>query len=108
MNLIKPALPDNLKLSKFYMLLMFRVNLFDEDVATRFAVHQTTASRNFHRVLDIMTVKTEHLIKWPDRETLRQTMPMSFHRFFKTCCIIIDCIEVFMERPSDLLARAQV
>ena len=62
MNLIKPALPDNSKLSKFCMLLMFlvklRLNLFDEDMATRFAVHQTTVSRNFHRVLDIMAVKT--------------------------------------------------
>ena len=65
-------------------------------------------SRNFHRVLDIMAVKTKYLIKWPDRETLRQTMPTSFRKFFKTCCIIIDCTEVFIERPSDLLARAQV
>ena len=34
-------------------------------------------------------------------------MPLSFRRFFKKCCIIIDCTEVYMERPSDL-ARAQV
>ena len=33
-------------------------------------------------------------------------MPMSFHKFFKKCCVIIDCTEV--ERPTDLLARAQV
>ena len=35
-------------------------------------------------------------------------MPASFTRFFKKCCVIIDCTEVFIERPSDLLARAQV
>ena len=28
--------------------------------------------------------------------------------FFKWCCVIIDCREVFIERPSDLLVRAQV
>ena len=34
---------------------------------------------------------------------------MSFYRFFKKCCvIIIDCTELFIERPSDLLAYAQV
>ncbi len=49
-----------------------------------------------------------HLIKWPESETLRLTMPMSFRKFFKRCAIIIDCSEIFMERPSDLLARAQV
>ena len=38
----------------------------------------------------------------------RETMPIFFRKFFKKCCVIIDCIEVFMEQPSDLLARAQV
>jgi len=33
---------------------------------------------------------------------------MSFCKFFKKCCIIIDCTEIFIERPTDLLARVQV
>ena len=85
-----------------------RLNLFDEDIGYRFSVHRTTVSRNFHKVLDVMDVKLSHLIKWPDRETLRETLPTSFRRFFKKCAIIIDCTEVFVERPSDLLARAQM
>lgn len=55
-----------------------------------------------------MAIKTSFLIKWPDRVTLQKSMPMSFRRFFKKCCVIIDCSEIFMERPTDLLARAQV
>ena len=35
-------------------------------------------------------------------------MPVPFRRFFRNCCVIIDCTEVFIEQPSDLLARAQV
>ena len=35
-------------------------------------------------------------------------MPMCFRKFFKKCCIVIDCTEIFIERPSDLLSRAQV
>ena len=31
-----------------------------------------------------------------------------FRKFFRNCCVIIDCIEVFIERPTDLMARAQV
>ena len=53
-------------------------------------------------------IYTEHLIKWPDRETLQQTLPASFRKFFKKCAVIIDCSEIFIERPSDLMARAQV
>lgn len=113
-NLIESAiseLPAN-KLSKFSMILMFlmkiRLNLFDEDLGHRFGVHYSTVSRNFHKILDVMFVRTAHLIAWPDRDTLRKTLPSSFRRFFKNCCVIIDCTEVFTERPSQLLARAQV
>ena len=89
-------------------LMKLRLNLFDEDLAFRFGIHQSSVSRNFHRLLDIMFTCTSNLIKWPDRETLRQTMPSSFRKFFKKCAVIIDCSEVFIECPSDLLARAQV
>lgn len=110
--MVAPALPESIKLTKMSMVIMFflkiRLGLFDEDIADRFGVHPSTVSRNFHRVLDVMATKTAHLIKWPDRETLQLTMPMSFRKFFKRCAVIIDCSEVFMERPSDLLARAQV
>ena len=34
-------------------------------------------------------------------------MPMEFRKCFKQCVIIIDCFEVFMERPTNLKARAQ-
>jgi len=94
------------------MVLMFflkiRLNLYDEDIAYRFGVHVSTVSRNFHRVLDVLYVYTTDCIRWPDRETLRLTMPSSFRKFFTKCAIIIDCSEIFIERPSDLLARAQV
>ena len=33
---------------------------------------------------------------------------MPFRKIFRKCCIIIDCTEIFIERPTDLLARAQV
>ena len=89
-------------------LMKIRLNLFDEDIAYRFSVHRTTVSRNFHKVLDVMAARTGHLIKWPDWETLQEILPSRFRRFFKKCCVIIDCTEVFIERPSDLLARAQV
>ena len=84
------------------------LNLFDEDIAHRFGVHRSTVSRNFHRILNIAVAKSSFLIKWPERDMLRLTVPVSFRRFLKKCCIIIDCTEIFMERPSDLLARAQV
>ena len=77
-NLVHSAIPDTPinKLSKFSMILMFlmkiRLNLFNEDLGYRFGVHHSTVSRNFHKVLNVMSVRTAHLIKWPDREILYQ------------------------------------
>ena len=85
-----------------------RLNLLEEDIAYRCGVHVATVSRIFHHVLNVLYVKTKDLIKWPDRDVLRSTMPTSFRKFFKNCAIIIDCSEIFIERPTDLLARAQV
>ena len=47
------------------------------------------------------------LVKWPEREMLKKTMPEDFKRGFPKCVCIIDCFEVFCERPRDLMARAQ-
>ena len=47
------------------------------------------------------------MISWPVREQLWQTMPMCFQYAFGKKVVVIDCFEVFIERPSNLLARAQ-
>jgi len=36
-----------------------------------------------------------------------KTMPMEFRKHFKKCAVIIDCFEVYIERPTSLTARAQ-
>ena len=52
-----------------------------------------------------MDAKLSHLVKWPDRETLLKTLTSSVRCFFKSCCVIIDCTEIFIERPSGLINR---
>ena len=54
-----------------------------------------------------MFLRLKPLIKWPGREELRKTMPVDFKTHFSKCVVIIDCFEVFCERPKPLKARAQ-
>lgn len=55
-----------------------------------------------------MDVRLKFMISWPEREQLWQIMPMCFqYAFGKKVTVVIDCFEVFIERPSILLARAQ-
>ena len=47
------------------------------------------------------------LILWPDHEILQKTMPECFWVAFGTkVAVILDCFEIFCERPSNLEAQA--
>ncbi len=54
-----------------------------------------------------MYIYLQPLIVWPRREEVLKTVPEMFKNDFRRCICIIDCFEVFCERPSDLMARAQ-
>ena len=88
-------------------LMRLRLNLGIRDLGYRFGVHESTILRYFSKWLDILEVKLAPFIKWPDRDELQKTMPMEFREKFRKCTIIIDCFEIFIERPTSLLVRAQ-
>jgi len=89
------------------VLIKLRLNLGDQDLAYRFAVGQSTVTRLIQKWIEILYVQLRLLVRWPDRSELLRTMPMSFRRNYGKCIIIIDCFEVFIERPTNLTARAQ-
>ena len=88
-------------------LIKLRLNVADQDLAYQFGVNQSTVSRCINKWLDVLYVKLSPLIYWPDRDQLLKTMPTCFRKNFRKCAIIIDCFEVFIERPTSLKARAQ-
>ena len=110
-ELISPALPERKTVSKLQQLIMtimrLRLNLPVQDLAYRFGVHASTVSRVFHTCVHAMYTSMSFLVLWPEREELKQTLPACFKEKFSSCAVIIDCFEVFIDRPSCLLARAQ-
>ena len=112
-NLIENYVPANnastmTKLQEFCIVLMkLRLNLLEQDIAYRFGISQPTVSRIFEKWLLVMARRLSFLIKWPERDILRRTMPTCFREFFPKCIVIIDCFEIFIEKPKDLTARAQ-
>ena len=78
-----------------------------EDLGYRFRVSTSTVSRILLKWLRQMDIRMKDLIHWPDRDALQKTMPVCFQESFgKKVAIIIDCFEIFIERPSSLEARA--
>ena len=94
------------KFQKFIMFLMkLRLNIPFQELAYRFQVSLPTVSRMFSSWLDS---RVSPLIYWPDRNQVWETMPMCFQQAFgKKETVVIDCFEVFIDRPTNLLARAQ-
>ena len=101
--------PQSLPLFQQFLLVLMklRLDLFDNDLAYRFRTSQATVSRYFNKWIDIMFVRFQPLVKWPAREQIRLTMPSEFRKNFRKCVAVIDCFEIFCERPKALKARAQ-
>ena len=79
-----------------------------ENLAYRSNVSFPTASRLFQACMIVMAVKLQPFLKRPDREALWRTMPQCFQQSFgKKVTVIIDCLEIFIDSPLNLLARAQ-
>ncbi|XP_031562632.1 uncharacterized protein LOC116298355 [Actinia tenebrosa] len=90
------------------VLIKLRLDVPLQDLAYRFNVSLPTVSRTFKAWLAAMDVRLSPLLHWPDRESLIRTMPQCFQFSFGTrTTVIIDCFELFIEKPTNLLARAQ-
>ena len=106
-----PYMPKKKAMTAFQMLLMtlmrLRLNMAEQFLAYEFSVAQTTVSRIFTDVMDVLYLRLKPFVYWPERDELQKTMPMQFRKYFgKKVAVIIDCFEIFIERPSNLMARA--
>ena len=100
------------KLTKFLQLLLvlmkLRLNLPLFDLAFRFKINESSVSRIFNKWIVVLSDRLSPLIHWPAREQLRQTMPFCYRRKYYDLRLIsiIDCFEIFIEKPSHLLSKA--
>ena len=79
----------------------------NEQIGYMFEIHESKVTKIFHRWIDSMFQGLQCLVVWPDKEMIVSNMPSCFKpRYAKTVCII-DCTEVFIQRPTSLTARAQ-
>ena len=73
-----------------------------------FLVSTPTVSRIFNSTLNVMYYRLSPLIVWPSKEQIEVSLPMCFKRSgFRNCTSIIDCFEIFIEKPKNYKARSQ-
>ena len=111
-KVLDQAIPSSHSFTSFQQvvlcLMRMRLNIPYQDLSQRLGVPRSTVSRTCLSLLDVMHAKLSPLIHWPDRAEIEETTPMCFRKHYGTkITVIIDCFEVFIERPSNLKARAQ-
>ncbi|XP_065067713.1 uncharacterized protein LOC135693229 [Rhopilema esculentum] len=95
--------------NEFLMVLMrLRLGLLNEDVADRFGVSSAIASNTFATWIKLLRKLLGHcMVAWLPRETIQEHMPNVFKKAgHSKVRAIIDCSEIFIERPKSLFAQA--
>ena len=90
----------------FLTLIKLKQNPGMEDLSYRFGISVSLVTKIFHIWLDALYQVLSGLIIWPSTDFVQIPDVFSNDRFSKVKCII-DCTEIFIERPNGLKARAQ-
>ncbi len=89
-------------------LVKLRLGVHFEFLADHFNCSRSSASSIFKRWVNLLYYKLSFLIHWPDHDAGNRTLPPIFRQYFPKLTAIIDCTEIFIDRPRNLKARAQV
>jgi len=78
-----------------------------EDLAVRYNVHKSSISRKFISWSNYLYFLLGSINIWPSREKIQEHIPQEFHNCYPNTRIIIDCTELYTERPSSLVLQSQ-
>ena len=86
-----------------------RFGILNEDLADRFGVSTTTCSTTFKTWIRLLRILLgDALVKWLPREAIRDHLPDIYRKAgHHNLRCIIDCTELFVERPKALDLQAQ-
>ena len=76
-------------------------------LADLFGIAESRVSQIFSTWSNVMFRVFGPQIKWPSRELIKKFMPRSFKRKFPDTRVIIDCTEIFVQRPRTPTAQNQ-
>ena len=94
-------------LDEFLLVLMrLKAGLFVQDLADRFGISASLVSRICITWINLLYHELKDLFPFPTQELVRKNMPKEFAQY-ATTRIILDCTELFIQRPSAMLAQSE-
>ena len=99
------------KLSRYHefliTLLKIRVALPSFILADLFGISESRVSQIFSTWINFMDSVFTPLLKWPNSKKVRKHLPESFKRTFPKTTCIIDCTEIFIQKPTAPTAQSR-
>ena len=88
------------------VLMKLRLALIHEDLADRFSISNGTVSSLVTTWVKTLSKFLRPLINWPQREYVQAQLPSKILKQYPYLRAIIDCTEIYIERPRELLLQA--
>ena len=89
-------------------LMKLKLGLTNDDLAFRFGISSSSVSRILTTWIKFLSTALSSLIYLPEKDAISSLMPLSFKRSgLGNVHHIIDCTEVFIEKPKDPKAACQ-
>ena len=88
----------------FMFLCRLKCGFLLEDLSVRFNIHKSTVSRKIITWTNYMYMNfiLGSINIWPNKEKILRYMPTDFQKLYPNTRVIIDCTDIFTERPSSL------
>jgi hypothetical protein len=95
------SIPDRVLMT----LMKLRLNLLHRDLADRFHISVKAVSEIYQQTLHLLFTALKPMIKFESVAKIKETLPKPFWQYKNLRCII-DCSEIFIQRPNDLNLQA--
>ena len=91
----------------FHVLIKLRLDLMLEDLACCFCVAKSTVCSIFNKWIEAIFICLKFFIVRPEKDIVKTNLPQIFKDLYPNTRCIIDCSEIFIERPLSYQLRAQ-
>ena len=103
-KLKKESIPQDEQL--FITLVCLRHNTSFDFLSHARGLKKATLVNYFWKWINLIGTKMNFIIKWPSQEVAFETNPIVFRKKFPRLTAIVDCFQIFVEKPKGLLAKA--
>lgn len=91
----------------FLTLVRLKHNVTFDFLARLRGIPKTTMIDHFWKWIELLHSKISFMVNWCDRDATQIAIPPVFKDKFPRLTSIIDCFEIFIDAPRNLLARAK-